>query len=410
MAETIATPSQSDEITTSPVALCVESLGKAYDTYRSQRKILHYLQTGNQNAAEQFHAVLHAKEGVADAASDLYATIGPNLPRFTDSVASALQSGSPERQSTQATAKEIILGAYVTPLSLLEGDRTPTAIESVMISAENTVIAERFAAVGRGTLTSLALSGATAWGAFYATRGRRTLAPKETKPENRSDIDLLAIAQDIDSVGNTIQNYVAAGLLDAKELERFNEFKKLQQNDQVDVFSVRSRYKGVEQSIHFLTHDVLDAIIGIRPIRAKRQNGNLINFVRDFRPNLPNNPQKNGGGYTIDDLKNLQRGRPIFRPEVAPAENGLGYISELPVGSVLKIRGEHTYSMGVLDFFVAIQKTLHDTDGWFQDRAARLHQTIANIQGSREPMNIPREFRMSESAKQHIKNRLQLPS
>lgn len=387
-----------------PAELRATTFGKIYEDYATDRAILHEKerQRYDPNAAD-LHIVSQAKvvrmhrETLAEAAMYLYEACS-DAQAFTGHIASAIRGYEDPRDDDT-----VIFDGFVMPPSLYE--TTPSPIESCVVTAENKYIAQEFAHAGEHVLTGLVISGANAWGAFYATRG---VHPKleEPNPRNRSDLDLLAIIPEVDDIGKTLAQYVSAGLIKETELERFDEFRRLQRLGLADVFSLRSHYKGLEQSVHFLTHEVAHAITTIHSLHQREHSGQNINYIRDYRPNIPNNPGKNGGGYTIDDLKGLYIGKPFDpRPEVSH----LGYISESPVGSVLTIEGQKTYSLGVLDFFLAIKPDIvYDPEKKAEAWVRTLQETIAHIQGPEKPKNIPRMIRMPKGTLRYIEHSLSL--
>jgi len=387
-----------------PAELRATSFGKLYQDYVTDRTVLHEkeLQRHDPNAADlhlasQAKVVRMHRETLAEAAIYLFDACS-DARTFTKHIASAIREREDPRDDDT-----VIFDGFVTPPSLHE--TMPSPVEACVVTAENKCIAQEFARVGEHTLTGLIISGANAWGAFYATRG---VHPKleEPSPLNRSDLDLLAIVPEIDDIGETLAQYVDAGLIKEAELERFDDFRRLQRLGLADVFSLRSNYKGFEQSVHFLTHEMTHAITALHPIHQREHDGQNINYLKDYRPNLPNNPGKNGGGYTIDDLKGLYIGR-RFDPHLEATPQG--YISESPVGSILTIEGQRTYSLGVLDFFLAIKPDIiYDPQKKAEVWVRTLQDTIAHIQGTEKPKNIPRMIRMPKGALRSIEHSVSL--
>lgn len=399
MAEITANPHRN----LTPPSLHEPNFGEEYAIYAAERDVLHALETAEHGTANQRTRVVDSKEILAGAAAHIHAK-HRDMDAFKQYITQELRRAKGEYAEGHYT-ETILFREYTTPLSLRE--TTPSPIESIMVTAENHTVAKEFAAVGQPTLTGLIMSGANAWGAYYAPRGKHP-ALGESKPGDRSDIDLLAIAPDISSVGSTLENYIAAGLVEKTERVRFEKFKKLHQQGKADVYSIRANYKGTEESIHFLTHDLVDAITSVQSIRARKEDGYKTNYLRDFRPNMPNNPHINGGGYTVDDLKGLRVA--VFKPQPTPVEGGLGCISESPLGTIHTIQGEQTYSLGLMDYFLAVlPKILVDTpDQRVASWVKRLQTTIAHVQKENDIVNVPRQLRMPKGALRDIQSTLSL--
>lgn len=389
----------------SPLSLSFQepNFSEQYAIYTTERDILLALELTEHNSADQRNKVVESKEVLAGAATHIH-TKHQDITAFKQYIAHEIRLACSEYTANHCT-DTVLFSEYIAPLSHRE--TIPSPIESIMVTAENHAIAAKFAMAGESTLTGLVMSGANAWGAYFAPRGKHP-ALGESEPGGRSDIDLLAVAPDIDAIGSTIENYITAGLVDETERIRFEKFKELHRQGEVDIYSIRANYKGVEESIHFLTHDIMDAVTSVQSIRTRKEDGYKTNYLRDFRPNLPNNPNKNGGGYTIDDLKGLRVA--IFRPRPTAVENGQGCISESPLGTIYTIQGEQTYSLGLMDYFLAVlPKILVDTPdqrvaSWIKE----LQTTIAHIQGEKEVVNVPRQLRMPKGALRDIQSTLSL--
>lgn len=386
----------------SPPSLREPNFSEQYAIYTAERDVLLALELAEYDSANQRDKVVASKEILAGAAAYIHAK-HQDVSGFKGCIAEELRRARSEYTDTNQDS--ILFSEYVAPLSTREA--LPTPIESIIVTAENYAIATEFAKAGQTTLTGLVMSGANAWGAFYAPRGKHpTLG--ESKPGDRSDIDLLAVAADIDTIGATLENYIAAGLIEETERIRFKKFKEMHRQGEVDIYSIRANYKGAEESIHFLTHDVMDAITSVQSIRVRKEDSHKTNYLRDFRPNLPNNPSKNGGGYTIDDLKGLRIA--VFKPQPTLLEDGLGCISESPLGTIHTIRKEQTYSLGLMDYFLAVlPKILVDTtDQHVASWVKRLQTIIAHVQEEKEVVNVPRQLRMPKGALRDIQSTLSL--
>lgn len=411
MAEIVANHSPIDILSETPASFRVAPFSRVYDDYRDERRDLHTREIEGKDTAQQLRKVLWRKEVLAGVAADIYEA-ADNLSAFTQHIAVALEMSRQKRYESSTDPRIIIMAAYIMPLSLQETRPSPipSPIESIMVTAENTAAAQDFADAGRGTLTGLIMSGSPGWGAYYAPHNtHRPSASSETQQlRKRSDSDLLAIARDITTIGETLDTYIAKGMVSENERLRFAKFIELERQGKADIFSIRTHHKGLEQSIHFITHEIMDALVAIQGIRTREEDGHTINHLKDFRPNSPRNPTRNGGGYTIDDLKGLRMA--IFRPNTTCLEDELGYISDSPVGSVITVNGERTYSMGLLDFYVAAKHRvlLDDSEGYVQSQTTALRTAIAQIQGERKPSNIPRSIAMPRGALREMQDWLSL--
>lgn len=411
MAEIVANHSPADILSEAPASFHVAPFSRVYDDYRDERRNLHDRELAGKDTAQQLHKVLWRKEVLAGVAADIYQASG-SLSIFTEHIAAALEISRQKRHDSGADPRTIIMAAYIMPLSLQETRPLPipSPVESIMVTAENTAAAQDFADAGKGTLTGLIMSGSPGWGAYYAPHDiHRPSASSETQqPRKRSDSDLLAIAKDTAAIGETLDTYIAKGMVSEKERQRFAKFIELERQGKADIFSIRTHHKGLEQSIHFITHEIMDALVAMQGIRTRGEDGHTINHLKDFRPNSPRNPTRNGGGYTIDDLKGLRTA--IFRPNTTCLEDELGYISDSPVGSVITVNGERTYSMGLLDFYVAAKHRvlLDNPEGYIQSQTAVLRAAIAQIQGKEKPINIPRSAAMPKATLREMQDWLSL--
>lgn len=377
-----------------PASLAGRVLTTTYEQYVDERERLHYAEESGPAPQQILFNVHDTRERVAQAAQVLQesAASSGELLHYLGQ-ATLLGASSVDLGSTPPTYK-ILAQEYMTPVSLHD-PMIPSPVEAIVTTIENKEVAQTFAEAGRGSLTGMLLSGSTTWGEYFAPRGDRRWRPDRNEGE-RSDVDMIAVAKDIDAIGETIDAYIRKGLVDAAERQRFEAFEQLCAQSEVDIFSLRAYHKGGEQSVHFLTEAVMADVSNIETVRSSDQGSYRVNLLHDFRPNQPNNPGKNGKGYTIDDLKGMHQSHYMPTPKIV-AEGGktFGYISDAPVGSVILKSGESTYLLGLMDFFVAIKPDIIlDTDGRIEGWVKTLQRNIAEIQQDVIPKQIPRQKRM----------------
>jgi hypothetical protein len=302
--------------------------------------------------------------------------------------------------------EEYALGAYIYPPSLKDG-QTHSPIEAIYSTYENLRIIGEFLEVGERHSDAILLSGTNAWGAFHAVKGKIPSQLVDIGVEQRdysemSDIDFLITARNIEELEIVFRDYIEAGLIDQDEIKRLDAFKDLLQSDGVEVFSVRSHYKGVEESIHFMLEDTITKISNT----SEERNEDGIGFVRTLRPNIPGNVKEHGG-YLTGDLLNLTKKVFDLHLELLAdkmSEKSLGYISRMPTGGFTEVDGRKTYSIGLLSFYLLIAPTiLFDRNGRMHDATNQLKERVKTILGGSLPAYVPREERMDPRVLQQIK-------
>lgn len=388
------------------VSLAGHGLQRAYRGYVEQRDDLHQIERIAPAPPQALDNVQNRKEEVARAARFLQEQTpdSDTLMRYLRQ-ATLLGPATLDLDPTIA-ACDPMKREHMTPVSLHDAS-IPSPVEAIVATIENREVAQIFAEASQDLLTGILLSGSSAWGEYYAPRGDRHLRPDRCEGE-RSDVDLIAIAKDVDAIGATIDAYIRKGLIDPSEQRRFETFAGLYAKDVADIFSVRAHYDNGEQSIHFLTEDTMEDISAVKTIRANDQGAHRVNLVHDFRPNLPANPGKNGLGYTLDDLKGMHNGHYMPTPKaILDGSEAVGYLSDSPVGSVIFKNGESTYLLGLMDFFIAIKPNIIlDTHGRIENWVTTLQRNIAGIQQGVTPVQIPRQKRMPKDILHEIQEEL----
>lgn len=376
----------------------VTALTDAYAKYASARDYyseenLDPTKDAQKDEALQAVSVIRThREDVARVATDIYSSFG-NI-----ALGSHMEVSVP---SSSTLGRE--LGIPTLPFDTT----TPTPYESIFTTYSNLQRAQDFTKAGKDTLTGMLVSGSTAWGAFFATKADGSVVPYKQvggTPE-RSDVDMIALAQDIEGIEATISAYVQQGLVESSELRRFVAYKSLHSTGQAKIYSVRTMHKSTEISIHFVTDETM---CGISMAYTEHVSDSGISLLPDFRPNLPSNVRSNGPGYSIGDLKGLRSTH--HKPKIHTVTSGSklqGYISESPAGTVIEAGKELTYSMGLLDFFLAVKPiVLHDTDGALATHIEQLRSTIAVIQDGVEPVVLPRQNKMTRHVLGEVKRSL----
>lgn len=378
-----------------PAHLAGVILKNAYREYVAARDCLYEEQ--EQPTQEAMFRAQATRESVAKAASFLRARTLEHPSAFTYYVQQAMPAGATPIKEAR--------------IPLPNFDKTiPTPAEAIVATWDNLIMARKFAEAGKATLTGMLVSGSTSWGEYFAPRGDHRLAPYRhgIQGGERSDVDLVAVTTDVDAIGATISAYVDEGLVDLSEQLRFEVFSQLYNEGKADVFSLRARHGGGEQSLHFLTEEIMETLSKATAVRSSEQG---INVVHDFRPNKPNNPGKNGLGYSVDDLKGLHKGYHMPTPKtVTHNEELAGYISDAPAGTIINTQGEQTYLMGLVDFFIAIKPcVVHDTNEKLATWIRSLQRTIAEVQQGETPTQIPRQKRMAKYMLTQVREELTTP-
>ena len=265
--------------------------------------------------------------------------------------------------------------------------------EQLWSTLKNFSTASEYSEVIKETADGILLSGSTAWGAFYASRGYGD------KP---SDVDLLCRLPDASAVRETVRNLYAGGLVVADELKRADKFIDLQESQTADIFSLRSFATGAETSMHFVTDDTMQKIVDFDTIPTDK-----LLTIRDFRLN-PSSNVKRDGHYLINILDHEENA--FFMPDcevLAGDEKELGYLADVPVHCLLSDGTEKSYAMGIISFFLSIVPAIiYDKQGDLADSIVDLQDKIADVQARRRVVNVPRIERMPAHTIRQINNSL----
>lgn len=305
-----------------------------------------------------------------------------------------------------------VAGAHVYPLSC-ESVTYSSPVESIDSTIKNLQVVAEFRDIVSKRAEAILLSGANAWGPFYAVSGGIPKSLVEYGFVQKgfrqfSDIDLLVSCNSVEDFQAVIEDLVQAGLLVEDEIYRYSLFRQLYDDKRVDMFSVRAHYNDVEESIHFVPMHILKDISKMRNPRASLVNGRTIGIVKDFRSNVPGNVQKHGG-YPTGSLHG--RDMVLVQPEIEKVDykdlrRDVGYISDLTVGGPDCIAG-NTYYVGVLTFFLLVTPSIvYDKTGQLWLITQQLRRNVIDIMGKNRPVYIPRQERMQPEVLFNVINSL----
>lgn len=395
MNERIELPSFELEVPATPDLLVVQ-----HDDYRRLRDGLHVIELRGEPTKQASDATVAAKEAIAYTTLALYAQSG-TLDDFVADFKDTMDgSKGAQEDALRIGIDDPVLAAHIYPLSLLN-DRSVSPTEAVLTTARNLAVARQFSDSAQATADGVLLSGSTAWGSFYAVRGGvpaelREIGVPQIEYSSMSDIDIVVTAKDDEALGATVEQMVEEGLLEPRELERFDAYLGLRREGGADLFSVRSHFGGVEESVHFIPSETMRIILTRQPYRRTPvAAGHAINTLKDFRPNVPGSLTKEGG-YTLGDLRELVSLRQVA--EISPVgKEGriLGYVSRTPVGAPITVEGQPTFAMGIMTFLTNVYPImLFDRDGGFRRQIEASQHDIAGALGGHPATNVMRRNRM----------------
>jgi len=253
-------------------------------------------------------------------------------------------------------------------------------IEAKEKTIKNLAIIEKFVEPITKLAESMLLTGSNAWGAYYAVT-------------SKSDIDLLIIVNKIGKLGRIIRSYIKANLIDFKEQERFDVFKKLYRQNKANQFSIIQNYSGTLVSIDFLFSNTVKDIVSLGEMNNINYKGINIRIVNEFRTNIPKIT-----GYSLDDL--IGKKKIIYHPKFKEIKNNqnkiIGYISETLVDGQVSKRNQTNYFLGVMSFFLAIDPViLLDKKTQLENSIKILQLNIAKMMNGKKLAYITRQERMS---------------
>jgi hypothetical protein len=289
----------------------------------------------------------------------------------------------------------------------------PGAIESIWSTLERLNIATAFARIGRNHTSSIVLSGSTAWGAFFATRNEtpeslRQYGVQKVGYRSASDIDLLLTCSDIVEMEKLIDAYIDSGLLDHGEQNRFKIFQNLFTNGEAEVFSIRAHYREVEESIHILLDETLQSVVDEA---VGHRKGN-IQYIRDFRPNIPRSLSRDGGYQTHELVTGAST---MFSIDITPltfpdTTTRAGYLSQLPIGSSSCEKDQRYYYLSILSFFLLVAPViLHESHASMSQHIRAMRNRVATVLQGQLPAFIPRQERMPPKFLHYLKEELAKP-
>lgn len=390
------------------------SFADAYGDYCDQRNALHTLESQGRSVESeaQLPVVLASKAEVAYQALRQYDRSKLPAQAYMQDIREMLDDHpAAQEDALRIGADRAYLGAYLLPLSL-EHEEIPSPAESIAATADNLAIVEEFVNAGKESGAGMLLSGSNTWGAFYAVRGG---IPKELQEcgvpqlgnDKFSDVDLMIVGDTVDHLEDILSRQIAAGLIPQAEHQRFNIFKDLYRQGKVDMFSLRSYYRGIEQSIHVIPGNTMEAITNIEPHRQLiHPSGAPINTVIDFRPNVSRHVRQ-FGAYPISDLRGLASYKVEgATEEVRDTEGVVSYISRSPVGGPAIIDGEPTFLLGMVTAFMSNYPVVVLDKASISGRVRTLQKNIVSSLEGNPPTNIPRQERMTGQALKYVTDSL----
>lgn len=297
-----------------------------------------------------------------------------------------------------------ILGK-ITEVRLLDPDKyiarltqhAPDPIEAISATLKNFEIADLIGTSLAGFADGVLLSGANAWGPFFAVRHPAYESMRNTPG---SDVDVVAIFDDVDAILQGLKSLARQGLISEGEMQRFHHFKKLSSEKRADVFSMRSFYANTEISLHAYPKSTVIALVE----GSEQKNEQGIGFLHDFRPSFPNNVRKFGGYPTLDFLSGNTK---LFQPTIElvhdVGEKDSSFLCDSPTGKI--DQGE--ISVGLTLFFFLIAPMCIGGQSAFYETTRRTMLERLRKASNQEPIRfLFREERMASMVSRSIKDSL----
>lgn len=270
-------------------------------------------------------------------------------------------------------------------------EKYPDPLETMLATSRNLLIAKDFSNTLVSSADTVVLSGANAWGSFFAVTDKVFESHRKNKA---SDIDLFGIFPNNESIfeagKNIARAYPTPGLL-----ERAAHAHALFAEKSIDVFSTRILHRDVELSFHAYTRSTCKMIAyGNEP-----RNDRGIGFLRDFRETFPNNVREFGGYPTMDILSGQSE---IFTPNIKRLPDNLGYICDAPTGKI----EPNDVRIGLTLFFFLIAPAPLQRSAFFEETRQQLLGRVRTAVSGREISRIFRDERMTNRMLEEIKRSL----
>lgn len=385
-----------------PVSESTESLSGefkvAYEKYRQVRKICQEAEgsADTEKADKLLKEILEIKEQLSELIISIFSKF-PSLEEFEKKLKEMLaEVGNVPIEEVN----DYILGSYVYPPSLRHPNiRSP--IESIWATLENLKIVAYFAKMAEKNAEGMLLSGGISHTPFLGVKGK---VPEELVKEGApqlayrefSDIDLMLTFKNTSQMKSLVEDFVSANVFGEDELKRFKLFERLQQEGKADLFSVRSHYQGVEQSLHFLLQNTAETIVrGDEPLSREG-----IRYMRDFRSNLPRSFE--GKKYTAYDFKDggeVEFPTHFEQVKYDELEQIAGYVSDTPTGGVVEKEKEKRYVVSVLSWFFLVTPTiLIDKNNSLSSQVNEFQKRVKGLLGGKPPLITRCQQKMSKAA------------
>lgn len=263
-----------------------EAFTERYLTYQKAREELNILELREEHGLipELTQKVLGHQEELANLTMGIYNQCS-SIAEFEEKMKQILTNPATEEDAIRMGIDEPILGSYLHPLSTTN-ESIPSPTESIQATIENFKTISEFTNVGKKSADGLLLSRTNAWGPFYAVKGS---IPHELQDagvdqlgySEFSDIDLFVTNHTIEGLQQVVDDYADAGLIEPKEKERIRLFDELYRDGHADIFSVRSHYRGVLESIHFMPWEKLEQMCSLQRVNPKPYGEYGLDYMRD---------------------------------------------------------------------------------------------------------------------------------
>ena len=265
-----------------------------------------------------------------------------------------------------------------------------TVSVEVIATKKNLEIIQDFVEAGKGVVKELFLTGSNAWGAYYAL----TL---------ESDIDLVAIVDDVKEIGKVIEVYIAQGMIGNFEKIKYETFLSLYEKGQVDEYSCVTTYKETKVSIDFIPRIIAEKICSLGSLQESYIEDSkgiiTVRTIREFCSKVPKI-----AGYTLDDMNAKRSTRFVCPYKEIRNDADISYIWESLVDGQGGSGNETTYLIGVKSFYFAINPiTLLDENNHVKQLTDTIRSNISKVLLNKEPLYITRQEKMSEEMLKHIK-------
>ncbi len=263
----------------------------------------------------------------------------------------------------------------------------------VEITEKNLDIVKQFKRWAEDFADGMIIAGSMAWGAYYALR-------------DDSDIDLIIITDELKKIKSIIEKYIAHGLIEKNESQKFKMFETLYREGKCDEYSLVCHFEDTKVSIDFILRDTLEKICSFRELeRETYKDGNddiKIRVIGELSSKIPRER-----GYDLDNMKEDRKiaFHPKFQ-EIKDQENNLNCnIRQALVDGQIVNDKNKTYFLGIKTAFFAINPIIIiDKNGLLQKQCTLLRKNISVVLNNQRPVYITRQERMSQDMLKKIQD------